>query len=120
MIGWYLKSATLRHRLLVAFGLIGVIGPAVVFLIWGQERRIVLTLHDAAHRTALQGLADATGGSFHTATSVQELESVYKNIGSQIGYTKQERDISWRFTLAGLIAAMAAGAVSLLWSGRLT
>ena len=60
MIGWYLKSATLRHRLLVAFGLIGLIGPAVVFLIWGQERRIVLTLHDVAHRTALQGLADLT------------------------------------------------------------
>ena len=60
MIGWYLKSATLRHRLLVAFGLIGVIGPAVVFLIWRQECRIVLTLHDPVHRAALQGLADLT------------------------------------------------------------
>ena len=60
MIGWYLNSATLRHRLLVAFGLIGVIGPAVVFLIWRQECRILLSLHDAAHRAPLEGLADTT------------------------------------------------------------
>ena len=61
-----------------------------------------------------------TGGSFHTAASVEELKSVYKDIGSQIGYTTAQRDISWRFMLAGLLLAMAAGATSLLWSGRLS
>jgi Ca-activated chloride channel family protein len=71
-------------------------------------------------KQTLQGLAQATGGSFHTAASVEELQSVYKDIGSQIGYTTAQRDISWRFMLAGLLAAIAAGAVSLLWSGRLT
>ena len=71
-------------------------------------------------KVTLRGLAEATGGSFHTATSVQELKSVYKDIGSQIGYTTAQRDISWRFMLAGLLLAMAAGATSLLWSGRLS
>lgn len=71
-------------------------------------------------KVTLRGLAEATGGSFHTATSVQELKSVYKDIGSQIGYTRAQRDISWRFMFAGLLLALTAGATSLLWSGRLS
>ena len=71
-------------------------------------------------KVTLRGLAQTTGGSFHTATSVEELKSVYKDIGSQIGYTRQERDISWRFMLAGLLLAIGAAATSLLWSGRLS
>jgi Ca-activated chloride channel family protein len=72
-----------------------------------------------ADRPTLRGLAEETGGTFHTAASVSELKSVYRNIGSQIGYTTSERDISWRFMLAGLLCAVAASATSLLWSGRL-
>jgi Ca-activated chloride channel family protein len=70
-------------------------------------------------KVTLRGLAEATGGSFHTATSQDELRSVYKDIGSQIGYTKAQRDISWRFMFLGLLLALTAGAASLLWSGRL-
>jgi Ca-activated chloride channel family protein len=70
-------------------------------------------------KPTLRGLAQATGGSFHTAASVEELKSVYNDIGSQIGYTTAQRDVSWRFLLAGLLCALTAGAVSLLWSGRL-
>jgi len=73
-----------------------------------------------ADKPTLKGLAQATGGSFHTAASAEQLASVYKDIGSQIGYTTAQRDISWRFMLAGLLCALAAGAVSLLWSGRIT
>jgi Ca-activated chloride channel family protein len=70
-------------------------------------------------KVTLRGLAEATGGSFHTATSQDELRSVYRDIGSQIGYTRAQRDISWRFMFAGLLLAISAGAASLLWSGRL-
>lgn len=73
-----------------------------------------------ADKVTLRSLAQATGGSFHTATSIDELRSVYKDIGSQIGYRTAQHDISWRFMAAGLLAALAAGAVSLLWSGRLS
>lgn len=67
----------------------------------------------------LRGLAQGTGGTFHTAVSAQELQSVYKDIGSQIGYTTTRKDISWRFVGIGLCLAMAAAAGALLWSGRL-
>jgi Ca-activated chloride channel homolog len=72
-----------------------------------------------ADRPTLQDLASSTGGSFHTAVSADELSSVYRDIGSQIGYTTAHRDISWRFLVVGLLLALAAAASSMLWSGRL-
>lgn len=73
-----------------------------------------------ADRVGLQNLAEKTGGSFHTATSVEELKTIYANIGSQIGYTTAQRDISYRFLVAGLAFGMLAAAAALLWAGRLT
>jgi Ca-activated chloride channel family protein len=72
-----------------------------------------------ADKATLSELASQTGGSFHTAASEQELASVYKDIGSQIGYTNAKRDISWRFLAVGLLLALAAAGSSMLWAGRL-
>ena len=77
------------------------------------------TIPVPADKTTLRGLADETGGSFNTAASEQELKSVYKDIGSQIGYTTTKRDISYRFLVVGLLFAFAAAGASMLWSGRL-
>ncbi len=92
----------------IAFGT-----PNGTVTVEGQTTRV------PADRQALSGLAQATGGTFHTATSASELRSVYKDIGSQIGYTTSQHDIGWRFMLAGLVALIAAAASSLLWAGRL-
>jgi Ca-activated chloride channel family protein len=72
-----------------------------------------------ADRATLREVAQTTGGSFHTATSEAELKEVYSDIGSQIGYTSERRDVSWRFLVAGLALGFAAAAASLLWAGRL-
>lgn len=71
-----------------------------------------------ADRQTLSTIAAQTGGSFHTATSLQELESVYADIGSQIGYTTVHRDISWRFLTVGALITLAAAGLSMLWSTR--
>lgn len=77
------------------------------------------TIPVPADKVTLNQLAQATGGSFHTAASVEELTGVYKDIGSQIGYTTTHRDISWRFLAIGLLFTIAAAGASMLWSGRL-
>ena len=77
------------------------------------------TLPVPADDQTLGEIAAQTGGSFHTAESVQELEQVYANIGSQIGYTTTQRDISWRFLVGGLLVLFAAAGASMLWAGRL-
>jgi Ca-activated chloride channel family protein len=72
-----------------------------------------------ADKSALQALAQTTGGTFHTAASAAELQTVYQDIGSQVGYTTQQRDVSWRFLMVGLLFTLAAAGTSLLWAGRL-
>jgi Ca-activated chloride channel family protein len=78
------------------------------------------TIPVPADKPTMDYIAQSTGGTYHTATSVQELESVYANIGSQIGYTTVHRDISWRFLTVGVLFLLAAAGTSMLWSGRLT
>lgn len=77
------------------------------------------TIPVPADKATLSALAKATGGAYHAAASAQELESVYRNLGSQIGYTTSHRDISWRFLVVGVLFTLAAACTSLLWSGRL-
>jgi Ca-activated chloride channel family protein len=72
-----------------------------------------------ANKPTLQMLAQDTGGSFHTAASAQELESVFKDIGSQVGYTTANKIVSWRFMIIGLLFTLAAAGLSLMWGGRL-
>ena len=68
---------------------------------------------------ALRGIADGTGGSYYAAASAEELSNVYQDIGSQIGYTTERREITTWFVGLGLLFAFAAAGVSLLWSNRL-
>jgi Ca-activated chloride channel family protein len=77
------------------------------------------TLSVPADETALRRIAAQTGGTFHTAHSEQELRDVYKNIGSQIGFTTKHKDVSWRYLMGGLLCLFAAGGTAMLWSGRL-
>lgn len=70
-------------------------------------------------REKLKEIADGTGGSFYAAASAEELSNVYRDLGSQIGYTTERREITTWFVGLGLLFAFAAAGVSLLWSNRL-
>ncbi len=70
-------------------------------------------------REKLKEIADGTGGSFYAAASAEELSNVYRDLGSQIGYTTERREITTWFVGMGLLFAFAAAGVSLLWSNRL-
>ena len=70
-------------------------------------------------RASLEEVADETGGSFSEAASVEELEEVYADIGSQIGYTTEAQDISPWFVRAGVLLALIGVGLSLLWTNRL-
>ncbi|MEU2348894.1 VWA domain-containing protein [Modestobacter sp. NPDC049651] len=67
----------------------------------------------------LEKIADDTGGSFSEAASARQLEQVYKDLGSKIGYTTEPRDISPWFVRGGLVFAFLGIVLSLLWTSRL-
>jgi Ca-activated chloride channel family protein len=70
-------------------------------------------------RASLEELAEGTGGSYSEAASAAELEDVYADIGSQIGYTTEPQDISPWFVRAGVLLALLGVGLSLFFTNRL-
>ncbi len=68
---------------------------------------------------ALERLASQTDGSSFTATDGRELEAVYDDIGSQVGSTLEQREVTATYTGVALALAVAAATASLAWSARL-
>ncbi|HEY9291279.1 MAG TPA: VWA domain-containing protein [Microlunatus sp.] len=63
----------------------------------------------------MKEIAQTTGGRTFAADSLSELNKVYENIGSAVGYVKANREITARFAGYGLALAVLAalGAISL-------
>ncbi|SEF72700.1 Ca-activated chloride channel family protein [Nonomuraea solani] len=68
---------------------------------------------------ALRDLAEAAGGGFYEAASGDELQAVYEDIGTSVGYRTETQEIWQWFVGAGLIFALIAAATSMLWFSRL-
>jgi Ca-activated chloride channel homolog len=70
-------------------------------------------------RAALQELADSTKGHYYEAASEEALRQVYEDMGSSIGYRTRAQEIGQWFIGVGLLFALSAAALSLLWTSRL-
>jgi Ca-activated chloride channel homolog len=70
-------------------------------------------------RVKLKEIADDTGGSYSQAATAAELKQVYADLGSQIGYTTEPKDVSYWFVRAGVLLALIGACLSLLWTNRL-
>ncbi|TYB66137.1 VWA domain-containing protein [Nonomuraea sp. PA05] len=68
---------------------------------------------------ALRGLAESAGGGFYEAASGDELQAVYEDIGTSVGYRTERQEVWQWFVGAGLIFALIAAATSMLWFSRL-
>ncbi|MDH4147443.1 MAG: VWA domain-containing protein [Acidimicrobiia bacterium] len=69
--------------------------------------------------TALEAIAEATGGTFFEAATGDELSAVYDDIGSAIGFDLEQVEVGWWFTAVALVCMLAAAGLSLLWFNRL-
>lgn len=68
---------------------------------------------------ALRGLAQTAGGGFYEAASGDELQAVYDDIGTSVGYRTERQEI-WPWFVGGALAAAAIAAIlSMLWFARL-
>jgi Ca-activated chloride channel family protein len=68
---------------------------------------------------ALAELAAGSGGLAYRAETAAELEAVYTDIGSSVGFHTEEREVTSAVLAAALLAAFAAAAGSLAWFSRL-
>jgi len=79
----------------------------------GSEQRVPVD------RQALQQLADTTKGFYYEAATAEGLRQVYQDMGSSIGYKTVAKEIGRFFMGFGLLFALSAAGLSLLWSSRL-
>lgn len=72
-----------------------------------------------ANGAALQAIAEATGGVFFDAENAGELSQAFAELGSAVGTTTEDVEVTGRFLAAALVLGTAAGAGSLRWFQRL-
>ena len=68
---------------------------------------------------AMQEIAQISGGDFHTAHTGDELRKVYSQLGEQIGYTTEQKDVSRPWMIAGTIVLLIGAGLALTLSGRI-
>ena len=67
----------------------------------------------------MAGIAQDSGGRSFTAESADQLGSIYTEIGRDVAYTVQTRDLTALFVGVGLLTAVLAAAGALRWTQRL-
>jgi len=72
-----------------------------------------------ADEESMRQIATGTGGKYYSAQSLGQLQEVYRDIGSSVGYTFQKKEITSRFVGLALLAAVCAMGFSLAFFGRL-
>ena len=66
----------------------------------------------------LQEIADITGGKYYSAPTADDLDTIYDDLGSKIGYTEEQTEITWLFAGLGALLVAVSGGLSLLWFNR--
>jgi Ca-activated chloride channel family protein len=67
----------------------------------------------------LAAVAEQTDGRFFQAADGDALQSVYDEIGSQVGEETEQRELTVAFTAAGAVLLLAGVALSMLWFARI-
>ncbi len=64
----------------------------------------------------LTQVADMTGGTYHSASSAGELQDVFQNLPTNLIVKHETTEVSVGFTALGVLLAVAAIGLSLLWN----
>jgi Ca-activated chloride channel family protein len=67
----------------------------------------------------MQRVAQVSGARAFNAKSADQLSSIYKRLGSELGTVSRPREITVVFAIGGLVLLLGAAAGSVRWSGRL-
>jgi Ca-activated chloride channel family protein len=67
----------------------------------------------------LRRISQVSGGRAFTAEDNDELSSIYKSLGSQLGTRNQKKEVTASFAIGGLVLLLGAAAASMRWAGRL-
>jgi Ca-activated chloride channel family protein len=80
---------------------------------------VTQTLRVPPDPDTLRQIAEETGGRFFAAPTEADLEAVYREIGSQVSYEDEERELTAAFAAAGAAFLLVGAGLSALWFGRI-
>jgi Ca-activated chloride channel family protein len=64
---------------------------------------------------ALSAIAKVTGGKYYYAQAAGELQSIYSNLASQVGWQFQQVNLMVPLLIAGIVLVVLGAVVSLVW-----
>ncbi len=67
----------------------------------------------------MQQIARVSGGRSFNAQSADELSSIYKHLGTQLGKVTRKHEVTYEFAIGGVVLLLLAAGGSARWSGRL-
>lgn len=76
------------------------------------------TIRSRLDEDTLKQISEATGGTYYNAQTEEDLVAIYENLNPQLIMKPQETEVTALFAGAGIVVLVLAGALSLLWLGR--
>jgi len=76
------------------------------------------TLNVPPDTDTLAAIAETTGGRYFEAPTAKDLAQIYENLGTKIGYTTEQREVTQWFAAAGLVLVIAGAGLAAHWFNR--
>jgi Ca-activated chloride channel family protein len=59
-----------------------------------------------------------TNARFFEAPTADQLKQIYDSLGSKVGYTQEEQEVTQAFAAAGLLFVLGGAGAAMLWFNR--
>jgi Ca-activated chloride channel family protein len=66
----------------------------------------------------LAQVAEMTNARFFEAPTADQLKQIYDSLGSKVGYTQEEQEVTQAFAAAGLLFVLGGAGLAMLWFNR--
>jgi Ca-activated chloride channel family protein len=83
-----------------------------------DDRGELHTLNVPPDTETLAAIAETTGGRAFEAPTAQDLAQIYASLGSRIGYTTEQREVTQWFAAAGLLLVVGGAGLAAHWFNR--
>ncbi len=83
-----------------------------------DELGVPHTVNVPPDTATLAAIAETTGGRAFEAPTAQDLAAIYDHLGSRIGYTTEQREVTQWFAAAALLMVVAGAGLAAHWFNR--
>jgi len=83
-----------------------------------NNQGVLQTLPVPPDTETLAAIAEMTGGRSFTAPTAQDLAQIYESLGSKVGYTQEEQEVTQLFAAAALAFVLVGAGLAAHWFNR--